>query len=150
MSAESGGAETILCVEDDEGIRTHVVEVLESFGFAVLVATDGVEGWELFQRHRDTIDLTVLDLAMPRMSGQELLSLIRQSDTGAKVIVTTGEPELRQLQADAVLKKPYGLSELAGTIRRVLDGEDRVKRKAVETPSARRRQLKAQGAPDSS
>ena len=122
MQAEPGGTETILCVEDDEDIRTRLVDVLEEvYGFAVVVARDGVEGWELFQRHRDTIDLTVLDLSMPRMTGRELLSRIRESDPGAKVIVSTGETELGQLQADAVIKKPHGLSELAGIIRKVLD-----------------------------
>ena len=60
---------------------------------------------------------------MPRMSGQELLSLIRESDPAAKVIVTTGGLELRHALADAVLKKPCSPSELAATIRRVLDGD---------------------------
>ena len=100
-----------------------LVSTLEAFGFVVLVAKDGVEGWELFQQHEDTIDLTVLDLSIPRMSGWELLSLIRESDPGAKVIVTTGNTESRHLQADAVIEKPYMLSQLVLTIRRVLDGD---------------------------
>ena len=125
MQAEpGGGTETILCVDDDEAIRTTLSKVLaELEGYTVLVAKDGVEGWELFQRHQHTIDLTILDLAMPRMSGQELLSLIRKSDPRAKVIVTTGHPELG-LPVDALVKKPYRLAELLAIIRSLLDGDE--------------------------
>ena len=119
-----GPRETILIIEDDEDVRVTHAEVLEDGGYSVLQARDGMEGWEVFQQHHASIDLVVLDLKMPRMSGQELLSRIRGVDPGAKVIVSTGlsGEGLTDLQPDAIVRKPYRLTHLLSMIRQMLDG----------------------------
>lgn len=124
-TGETGGSETILFIEFEEAVRASPVRALETHGYTVLVAGNGMEGWELFERHQHEIHLIVLDLSMPKISGQEVLSRILVVKPGAKVVVTSslGEIDLTRLQADTALKKPYGLSELLRTVRRVLDGK---------------------------
>ena len=50
-----GGSETILFVEDEEDVRQSVVDMLQTYGYRVLVADDGMEGWAVFQRHQQDI-----------------------------------------------------------------------------------------------
>jgi len=58
--------------------------VLELNGYTVLLRVDGVEGVEMYERQRKTIDLVVLDMSMPRMSGGEVLQQLRTANPGLK------------------------------------------------------------------
>ena len=117
-----GGSETLLFVEDEEDVRRPLLDLLRANGYRVLVAGDGREGWTVFQRHQHDIDLILLDLAMPNMSGQELLARIRTVDPAAKVLVSTGRADaVAQLPGETVLRKPYRMTEALATIRDLLD-----------------------------
>jgi two-component system cell cycle sensor histidine kinase/response regulator CckA len=116
-----GGSETILFVEDEQDVRQSFIGALQSFGYRVLVAEDGLEGWTVFQEHQKDIDLILLDLSMPNMSGQELLSHIRAVEPAAKVIISSGTGI--DLPGETILKKPYGISDALTTIRDTLDEE---------------------------
>lgn len=114
-----GGSETILFVEDEEDVREALVGVLQDTGYGVHVAVDGMDGWHLFQQHHEKIDLVLMDLSMPKMTGLELLNRIREVEPATKVIISSGQidPDLRWLQGETILKKPYRLSEALGAIR---------------------------------
>src|SRR6185312_9158894 len=72
VNSDQGGTETILLVEDDPNVGTMMVEALQSYGYTVMLAQDGVEGLELFKQHTASIALVITDLMMPRMKGREL------------------------------------------------------------------------------
>ena len=117
-----GGSETILFVEDEEGVRQSLHDLLQTYGYRVLVADDGMEGWAVFQRHQQDIALVLLDLSMPNMSGKELLARIRTVVPAVKVLISSGHADAAtQLPDETVLRKPYEMTHALATIRHLLD-----------------------------
>ncbi len=118
------GAETILLIEDEEPVLDMVRLMCSRQGYKILEARNGQEGWEMFQRARERIDLVLLDLSMPEMSGQELLAQMRTLDPQVKVIISTGYTQYsaEALGARALLSKPYRSRQALQTRRQVLDG----------------------------
>jgi len=122
----SGGSETILVVDDDQSVVDLIVEVLELYGYSVISAGDGEEGWQKYREHRADIDLVLLDLVMPKMSGGEVFDKIREITPDAKVILSSGhsENDLHQvMNVTGYLTKPYDLQKLTQTIRNALEHE---------------------------
>lgn len=97
---------TVLLVEDDDDARESVAEVLSDEGFDVLTARDGVEALEHFER-RPAPAALVLDLALPKMDGREVLRRLRLRDSLADlpVCVLSGETELPS-DVDLAVHKP--------------------------------------------
>lgn len=121
-----GGNETVMVVDDEEMVRNILRRILESLGYNVLCAADGQDAVEMFERGHDGIDLVILDLTMPRMSGAMAFSRMAELDPLVKVIISTGhtDEDARQgilSRASACVVKPYQAEELARTVRRALD-----------------------------
>jgi PAS domain S-box-containing protein len=123
-----GGPETILIVEDHEGLRELARETLANLGYQILLACDGQEAVRVFLANRDRIDLLLLDVVLPKINGPEVYARISAEKQDVPVIFATGySPEMELLQ-DAqergltVLQKPYVPRELA---RRVMESLDR-------------------------
>jgi len=123
----SRGKETILFVDDEEMIRDLGVQILTMQGYRVLTAVDGQQAIEMFLARGETIDLVLLDLTMPNMSGLEVLERIRKINPRAKVVLSSGHradeahsPE-RISGASAFLPKPYRADVLTRIVREVLD-----------------------------
>ena len=95
------GGGTILVVDDEDGVRELATTVLQAAGFTVIGARDGREAVERFNERPDEITLVLLDLTMPRMSGQEALAEIRRIRPAARVVLSSGYPE-----SDAVSESP--------------------------------------------
>ena len=119
-----GGRETILVVDDEEMVRNMMRRFLERVGYTVLEAVDGKDGLEVFSRERERIDLVLLDLSMPRMSGKEALAEIRLLSPTVKVILFTGYPvgDAQYEGVQGLMRKPIGGSRLLETVRGVLSG----------------------------
>jgi DNA-binding response OmpR family regulator len=106
----------VLIVEDDPWIRDISTELLEDEGFAIASAADGQAGLEMAERLRPTVIL--LDLGLPRMSGGEFLTRLRESASlrETPVIIVTAQTEALADSvtslADGVLRKPVDLTEL--------------------------------------
>ncbi len=115
------GKETILLVDDEEMIRGVGQQILEIHGYSVLTAVDGREAIELYLRHQAGIDLVILDLTMPRMTGTEVLTRIRKINPHAKVILSSGYHRGEAYRAAAFLPKPYRADTLMRIVREVLD-----------------------------
>jgi CheY-like chemotaxis protein len=121
-----GGTETILVVEDEEVLRNLLAEILESSGYTVLTAEDGVSGLDRFTRHRDEIKAVITDMGLPRMSGQDLFISIREMDPSSRIVLASGylDPEIRAhlftLGAKAFLQKPYQPADVLRIIRKVI------------------------------
>ena len=113
-----GGSETILIAEDDALVRAAVVHLLEYFGYNVLVAKDGVDAIEVYRRFEHDIDLLMLDITMPRLSGPQALEEIRKLNPHVRAIFTSGYASMSHPVArDAVLHKPYDPNTLLRRIR---------------------------------
>ncbi len=125
-AVESTGSGTILVVDDDATVRSALVEILESYGYATLQAEDGLQAIAAFERHRNEVDLVILDMTMPQMGGRQALERLREIAPDVRVILSTGYSRLRDGQepldagVNAFLQKPYPVSELLNAIRSVL------------------------------
>ena len=108
---------TVLVVDDDEPILNMVGRML-SPPHTVLRAADGVEALELFGAQGETIDLVLLDLGMPGMSGYEILAEMQIIDPDVDVVVITGlTPDDERLPGvRAVLGKPFTAADLNAVI----------------------------------
>jgi two-component system cell cycle sensor histidine kinase/response regulator CckA len=118
--------QTILLVEDEEMLRELGVSILESEGFRVLAAKDGVEAVALFETHCDEIGLVVCDLGLPRLGGREAFLKMKESRPGVRAIVASGylEPTIRSemLKAGVIdtIQKPYDFNDLLAKIRSII------------------------------
>jgi PAS domain S-box-containing protein len=120
------GHETILLVDDEAMIRNLGRTILQGYGYRVQLAEDGLAAVELYRRERGHIDLVVLDLTMPRLSGQDTLRQLVQIDAGVRVLFASGysAEHIAGPSGDHVLGfvgKPYCPQELALAVRTALD-----------------------------
>jgi len=118
------GTETVLVIDDEPGIRKSLDLYLTKLGYRVLLAEDGTAGLELYRNDQPHVDLVLLDLSMPHMSGQEVLRTLRGLKPDVKVILFTGYP-LHGEEFETpppVLLKPVNFAVVARRIREVLDG----------------------------
>jgi PAS domain S-box-containing protein len=124
----AGGRETILIAEDEPALRSLTERLLTGLGYSVLVAEDGAQALELFNAHRDEIDLLLLDIVMPGKGGTDVYTSVRANGSDVPVVFMTGYSAdvaphaLGSEPACRVLYKPYDLDELASVVRDVLEG----------------------------
>jgi len=122
------GHGTVLIVDDEATVRSLAGEILRPLGFDILTAANGREAIEVFRTHADAITVVLLDLTMPRMSGEETFRELRRIRSDVSVILSSGygEQEAAEHFAEADLaafiQKPYRARELAAVIRRALGG----------------------------
>ena len=122
------GTGTVLVVEDEEGVREVADRILQDFGFETLLAVDGRDALEQFERARPRVTAVLLDLSMPRMGGQEVFRRLRQVSPDLPVIIMSGYTEesvaaqFSESGADltAFLQKPFLAEDLIGVLRRVV------------------------------
>ena len=125
----ANGTETILLVEDQEGIRELVSEFLQGKGYTVLIAADGHQALEMAAEHKDTIHLLLTDVAMPNIGGRELALRLTPSRPQMRVMFMSGYPDhstwssglTDDFDSAAVLQKPFLLDTLARKVRGLLD-----------------------------
>ncbi len=127
------GSETILVVEDHEGVRSLIVGTLELCGFQVLQAADGLEALLQAKQHEGTIDLLLTDVIMPGMNGKEMADQMAASRPGIKVLFISGYSgdviaHHGVLSAGvAYLPKPFTPDTLAAKVREMLGSEGRAR-----------------------
>jgi two-component system, cell cycle sensor histidine kinase and response regulator CckA len=123
----AGGSETILLVEDQEGVRNLISEVLRKNGYSVLPAGSGAEALRLMQERCGQIDLVLTDVVMPQMGGRQLVALIAGQYPGTKVLMMSGYAEEFAITEKITgvdvyfLDKPFTPEALLSTVRNVLD-----------------------------
>jgi two-component system cell cycle sensor histidine kinase/response regulator CckA len=121
------GSETVLLVEDEDGVRALARHVLQLCGYTVLEARDGAEAVRIAGQHQGKIDLVVTDVVMPRMGGREVTERTASLHPGVKVLFLSGYTDdavVRHgiLEAEvAFLQKPFSPASLAAKVRDVLD-----------------------------
>jgi CheY-like chemotaxis protein len=119
------GSETVLLVEDEEALRGVGKQMLEMYGYTVLLAADGAAGLELAQNYQRPIQLLMTDVLMPKMSGIELAAQLSALRPELKILYTSGYNDtgisLQTIAGARYLQKPYAMEELAHTLRDLLD-----------------------------
>ncbi len=121
------GTETILLVDDEQMILEVSRELLESIGYRVYTAGRGQEAIAVYMEKGNEIDLVLLDMIMPGMSGGETLDRLREINPDIKVILSSGysiNGEARKIMGkgcNGFLQKPFQLEQLSSMVREVLD-----------------------------
>jgi PAS domain S-box-containing protein len=141
-TAESGAAGTklegsgsVLVVDDESCVRNLAQAALKKYGYSVLVAEDAVSAMEVLRHARQPIAVVLLDLSMPRMSGQQAVERIQSEWPGTCIVLSSGYDEDEVLsrfggmQLAGFLQKPYTPAQLAEKIHAVMAA-----REVVSTP----------------
>ncbi len=120
------GLETVLLVDDNPQVRGSICRVLSDQGYRVIEAANGAGALSLFESNKDRVDLLLIDLAMPDMSGREVARRLRRSRPNLKVLHVTGysSPHLREEAGESpieLFQKPFDGRALARRVREVLD-----------------------------
>ena len=122
----SRGHETVLLVDDEEMIIDVGKRMLEKLGYETLTAMNGTEAIEIFQTQKDKINLVILDMIMPKMSGSETFDRIKKINPAIKVILCSGysidgqAADIMNRGCKAFIQKPFNLETLSRHIRAVL------------------------------
>ncbi len=121
------GNETVLVVEDDLDVRKIACFALESFGYKILEASNGMEALKLVKSKKIKIDLIMTDVIMPEMGGKDLVEALKKIIPEIKVLFTSGYTDDRIVSSGVLQKginfihKPYSFNALAKKVRDVLD-----------------------------
>ncbi|MDA0337471.1 MAG: response regulator [bacterium] len=120
--ARSATRSNLLIIDDEEIVREPTRRLLERSGYGVRVAANGPTGLEILTGGHPPIDLVLLDLSMPSMSGHEVLAELRRLRPDIKVIIITGYATLDDEVhgADGILQKPFTVVDLLQRINKVL------------------------------
>ena len=124
-AAASGGTETILVVEDADGVRQLVCRSLTALGYAVLTASGAEEALQVVSTGAH-IDLLLTDVVMPKVSGVELAQQFRRSHPLTPVLYMSGYDDIRRRglakdQQLTLLQKPFTAEQLRQFVREALD-----------------------------
>jgi len=120
------GHGAVLVVDDEVIVRETAKAMLEASGFSVLTANDGVEAVETFRVHRESIRLVLLDMTMPRMSGEKAFDELRRIDPSVRVILSSGFSEqdaTTRFTGEGLagfIQKPYRPEKLLEIVRAAL------------------------------
>jgi CheY-like chemotaxis protein len=116
-------ADGLLVVDDDEGVRGVLAVLMRHQDFAVWVAADGQEALDLYRRHREVIDVVLLDVRMPGMDGPGTLAALRELNPRMRCCFMSGdlgdytEEGLCHLGAATLFRKPFRPAEAAQVLR---------------------------------
>jgi len=113
------GQGTILVVDDEDLLRSMLENMLQRLGYGVKLAANGLEALQRYEEAGGGIDLVLLDMSMPQMSGLECAAGLRRLDPGVRIILITGYSEaslrdgVRESHIRGFLQKPFRLQELS-------------------------------------
>lgn len=121
---------TALVVDDEPVVCTVAQRTLERCGMTVMTANDGLAGLNTFREHEGTIDIIILDLTMPIMSGAEVYKKIREFNREVPVLLSSGYSSQDVIDIVgkpgdpvAFLQKPYGSNQLVDEVRALLEAD---------------------------
>ncbi len=126
MTAASWAKPNALIVDDEESIRKLVSYTLQSSGFATELVADGVSALERMTDNPDSIDIVLLDVMLPGMSGFDVCRQLRQSNVEIPIILLTARDDEidrvvgLELGADDYVAKPFSPRELVARVKAVL------------------------------
>lgn len=120
------GSGTILLIDDEELVRAVALTMLTKLGYNVFMAENGEEGLEIYKAHKKEIQLVVLDMIMPVMSGRETFFALNKLAPSLPIVIASGfirEEDLaiqKKMGVAGFLRKPYHSAELAEVIAKAI------------------------------
>ncbi|MBW2568465.1 MAG: PAS domain S-box protein [Deltaproteobacteria bacterium] len=123
---ELSGSETVLIVDDDEGLLQFAQKVLQGYGYKVLVAENGEDALMVSQSYEGPIDLMITDVVMPKMGGKELMERLQPIYPQMKVIYMSGYTDNAIVHHGVLttglnfLEKPFSPKSLALKVQEAL------------------------------
>lgn len=127
LERPEGKGELILVVDDEEPMRRMTQQILEAFGYRVVLACDGAEAVALYGLRATEIAAVITDMTMPVMEGPEAIRILRTMNPNLPIIGASGlastnyKPELARLGVKHILSKPYTTPELLKMLKQVLE-----------------------------
>jgi CheY-like chemotaxis protein len=128
------GTETVLLVDDEETILEVSRALLEALGYRVYMADSGQAAMAVYKEKKDEIDLVILDMIMPGISGGETFDRLLGIDPGVKVLLASGysiEGEAQKILdrgCSGFIQKPFHINSLSRILREVLGTQPCVNR----------------------
>ncbi|MFC1821112.1 response regulator [Thermodesulfobacteriota bacterium] len=122
--------ESILLVDDEDMIVDIGKELLSALGYSVFIAGDGNEAIEIYRRNQEEINLVLLDMVMPGLSGGETYNLLKEIDPDVKVLLSSGysidgeATKILDRGCNGFIQKPFSMKMLDQKIREILGEED--------------------------
>jgi len=120
------GTGTILLVDDEEAVLEVGEKLLKVMGYHVLTAREGREAIDVYKKHRETVDLVLLDIIMPNMKGGEVFDCLKEINPDIKVLLSSGysidgeASKILERGGKGFIQKPFHLERLSETIRAIL------------------------------
>ena len=121
------GSETVLFVDDEDMIIEIAEDLLNSLGYKALTARSGKEAIEIFDENKEHIDIVLLDMIMPDMSGSDTYDRMKAINPDIKVLLSSGysingqATEIMDRGCNGFIQKPFKMKELSQKLREVLD-----------------------------
>jgi signal transduction histidine kinase len=123
------GTGTILVIDDEELIRCTASALLQSLGYTVILAENGLDGVKKFKAMQSSIKLVILDMIMPEMGGAQAFGLLREINPDIPVVIASGFSKLEEIKSlkkqgvFTFMPKPFKKMELAEIVYDVLFGK---------------------------
>jgi len=117
---------TVLLIEDESTALSVLSKVLGNRAYKILTASDGETAVEIFRQHRDVVDVVMLDMGLPKMSGRDVLRRIKAIKPNVKIVIASGylesdlQPDLAGDSIAAFIQKPYVIDNVIEVLRDVI------------------------------
>ncbi|UCD91060.1 MAG: response regulator, partial [Desulfobacterales bacterium] len=125
------GSETVLFVDDEDTIIDVGKSMLEKIGYQVLIAKNGREAIEIYNKNMDKIKIVILDMIMPAMGGGETYDTLKEINPDIKVLLSSGysingqATEIIERGCNGFIQKPFNVADLSQKIREILGKKNR-------------------------
>jgi two-component system cell cycle sensor histidine kinase/response regulator CckA len=123
------GSETLLLVDDEEMIISVGSRMLKRLGYQVITAQGGIPSIKTYREHEHEIDLVILDMIMPDLSGAETFEVLKKINPGVKVLLSSGysingqAAEILERGCKGFIQKPFNMKTLSQKLRKILDNK---------------------------
>ncbi|PKN66809.1 MAG: oxidoreductase, partial [Deltaproteobacteria bacterium HGW-Deltaproteobacteria-10] len=127
FTAARRGTETILVVDDEEVVAKVCKEMLESLGYHVYLAGSGQEALAVYMEKCRKIDLIILDMILPGISGSDTYDRLREINPEVKVLLSSGysvegqATKILERGCQGFIQKPVRMNSLAQKVREILE-----------------------------
>ena len=120
------GHEAVLLVDDEQIVLEVAGGMLTSLGYTVIAATNGKDAIEAYEKEQDTIDMVILDMIMPGLSGRETCNRLKAINSAVKILLSSGysidgqATEILKIGCNGFIQKPFNMKGLSRKIREIL------------------------------
>ncbi|MEW5948143.1 MAG: PAS domain-containing protein [Thermodesulfobacteriota bacterium] len=121
------GTETVLLIDDEDMVLGVGQKILRAMGYKVLLAASGKEAVEAYKKHKDKVNLVILDMIMPDMGGSEVYEIMKEINPAVRVLLSSGYSITGQAAGilergcDGFIQKPFDIKTLSHKIREILE-----------------------------